>query len=313
MTADRQPDRTPENPTPGIPARALPDVDFGALPGVEFSALAYDVDTGTTLFSHAPERVLSTASIAKIFLLHATLRMVERGELSLDERLRRRPSERVDESGLWYLLQQDSLSVFDIGMLIGAFSDNFGTNVLLRRVGLDRVAASAAELGYTDSALHDFLRWPRPAGAPSRLSSGTAAEIADFMARLARDELFDAAHSEVLRRWLGAGADTSMVASAFEPDPLAHYYYTRGSWVWNKTGTDSTVRCDAGVAMTRESRVAYAVFANWESDTDRVLEVMPLMRRAGEIIGAYLQPEIYGRAADAASGPEDPHRTPTED
>lgn len=296
MTADPQPDPTAENP-----ARALPELDLSALPGVEFSALAFDIDTGTTLFSHAPERVLSTASIAKIFLLHATLRMVERGELSLDERLRRRPSERVDESGLWYLLQQDTLSVFDVGMLIGAFSDNFGTNVLLRRVGLDRVAASAAELGYTDSALHDFLRWPRPAGAPARLSSGTAAEIADFMARLARDELFDSALSEVLRRWLGAGADTSMVASAFEPDPLAHYYYTRGAWVWNKTGTDSTVRCDAGVAMTRQLRVAYAVFANWEPDTDRVLEVMPLMRRAGEIIGAYLQPEIYGGAAHAGS------------
>ena len=97
--------------------------------------------------------------------------MVERGELSLDERLRRRPSERVDESGLWYLLQQDSLSVFDIGMLIGAFSDNFATNVLLRRVGLDRVAESVAELGYTDSALHDVLRWPRPAGAPARVAA----------------------------------------------------------------------------------------------------------------------------------------------
>ena len=46
---------------------------------------------------------------------------------------------------------------------------------------------------------------------------------------------------------------------------------------------------------------------------DREADLMPLMRRAGEIIGAYLQPEIYGRAADAASGPEDPHRTPTED
>ena len=75
-------------------------LDFTALPGVEFSAVAVDIDTGRTLFSHAPDRVLSTASIAKIFLLHAALRMVDRGELSLDERLRRRPSERVDESGL---------------------------------------------------------------------------------------------------------------------------------------------------------------------------------------------------------------------
>ena len=42
--------------------------------------------------------------------------------------------------------------------------------------------------------------------------------------------------------------------------------------------------------MTPQRRVSYAVFANWEGGSDRVLEVMPLMRKVGEVIGAYLQP-----------------------
>src|SRR5699024_7029771 len=265
-------------------------LDFTSLEGVEFTATAFDVDSGEVILSHQPRRVLATASIGKLFLLYATLDMARNGELDLDERLWRRPSERVDESGLWYLLQQDSLTIFDIGMLIGAMSDNFATNVLIRRVGLERTAQCVRDLGYQPSGLHDFLRWPRPPSAPAQLSTGTTSEISDFIARLARDELFDESHSEIFRRWLGAGADTSMVASAFEPDPLAHYLYTRGIWLWNKTGTDETIRADCGVIMTPQRRVSYEVFANWEGGSDRVLEVMPLMRKVGEVIGAYLQP-----------------------
>ncbi|WP_349828068.1 serine hydrolase [Brevibacterium litoralis] len=277
---------------------------FTALDGVEFSAHAYDIDSGAVLFSHQPDLELGTASVPKVFLLYSALAMVRDGELSLDEKLRRRPSERVADSGLWYLLQQDSLSVFDIGMLIGAVSDNFATNVLARRVGLDRVHRDTAALGYTSSGLHDYLRWPRPAGAPARLSSGTAAELSDFMAGVSRDAFFDESLSEVLRRWLGAGTDTSMVASAFDPDPLAHYEYDRGAWVVNKTGTNGTIRADIGIAMTREKRIAYAVIANWETGTDRVREVMPIMRRAGEAIHEALLPGSYpgtARAHETAS------------
>lgn len=264
------------------------EVDFGRLPGVRFSALAFDVDTGERVFAHHADDELDTASMGKVFLLHTTLQMMVEGRLDLGEQLQRRPSERVDESGIWYLMEQESLSIYDVAVLIGAFSDNFATNVLIRRVGLETVAAQVAELGYRNSGLHDFLRWPRPAKAPRTLSTGTAAELSDFMARHAKDEFWDESTNEIFRRWLGAGADTSMVASAFDLDPLAHYNYQRDVLVWNKTGTDSSIRADAGIVMTPRRRVAYAVFANWEKATDHVVEVMPIMREAGEAIHRFL-------------------------
>lgn len=264
------------------------EVDFGRLPGVRFSALAFDVDTGERVFAHHADDELDTASMGKVFLLHTTLQMMVEGRLDLGEQLQRRPSERVDESGIWYLMEQESLSIYDVAVLIGAFSDNFATNVLIRRVGLETVAAQVAELGYRNSGLHDFLRWPRPAKAPRTLSTGTAAELSDFMARHAKDEFWDESTNEIFRRWLGAGADTSMVASAFDLDPLAHYNYQRDVWVWNKTGTDSSIRADAGIVMTPRRRVAYALFANWEKATDHVVEVMPIMREAGEAIHRFL-------------------------
>ncbi|MDN5806642.1 MAG: class A beta-lactamase-related serine hydrolase [Brevibacterium sp.] len=264
------------------------DVDFDRLPGVRFGALAFDVDSGERVFAHNENDELDTASMGKVFLLHTALQMHLRGNLNLAERLSRRPSERVDESGIWYLMEQDDLSIYDVAVLVGAFSDNFATNVLIRRVGLENVARQVEDLGYRNSGLHDFLRWPRPAKAPRTLSTGTAAEISDFMARHAKDEFWDESTNEIFRRWLGAGADTSMVASAFDLDPLAHYNYQRDVWVWNKTGTNGTIRADAGLAMTPTRRVAYAVFANWETDTDRVVDVMPIMREAGEAIHRFL-------------------------
>lgn len=264
------------------------DVDFDRLPGVSFSALAFDVDSGERVFAHRETEELDTASMGKVFLLHTALQMHVDGTLDLQEKLRRRPSERVDESGLWYLMEQDELSLYDVAVLVGAFSDNFATNVLIRRVGLENVAHQVKELGYRNSGLHDFLRWPRPAKAPRTLSTGTAAELSDFMARHAKDEFWDESTNEIFRRWLGAGADTSMVASAFDLDPLAHYHYQRDVWVWNKTGTNGTIRADAGIVMTPTRRVAYAVFANWEKGTDRVVEVMPIMREAGAAIHRFL-------------------------
>ena len=264
------------------------DIGFDSLPGVRFSALAFDVDSGERVFAHHAEDELDTASMGKVFLLHTALQMSVDGTLDLAERLSRRPSERVDESGIWYLMEQNDLSIYDVAVLIGAFSDNFATNVLIRRVGLDNVARQVAALGYRNSGLHDFLRWPRPAQAPRTLSTGTAAELSDFMARHAADEFWDESTNEIFRRWLGAGADTSMVASAFDLDPLAHYHYQRDVWVWNKTGTDSSIRADAGIVMTPRRRVAYAVFANWEKGTDRVVEVMPVMRAAGDAIHRFL-------------------------
>lgn len=126
-------------------------------PGLSISALAADIDTGAELFRHEPERVLDTASVGKIFLLHRLLTEVDRGERSLEERVTRRPVEQIDNSGIWYLLQQETLSLYDVAALIGATSDNAATNTLCRVIGLDRVHAHTSELGYTRSGLDDVV------------------------------------------------------------------------------------------------------------------------------------------------------------
>lgn len=258
-------------------------------PDITWSVHAFDIDSGADVLSYAPTRALDTASIGKVFLLHSVLRLEAEGALQLEEKITRRPNEWMDNSGLWHLLQTDTLSVYDLCALIGAVSDNAATNTMCRRVGLDLVHAYTNELGIVDSSLDDIVRWPIPAGFPPRLSTGNAGELSGFVSRLARNELLDASGCDTLRRWLGAGVDCSMVASSMNFDPLAHDFYDRDLWLWNKTGTTSRVRGDIGVLSTPARRVAYSVLANWERGTDHRDAAMATMRGVGVFLRGHVQ------------------------
>lgn len=268
------------------------NIDFGdverEVPGLRVSALAVDLDDETVVFEHHPDLVLSTASIGKLFLLHRLLTEVDRGERSLEDRVTRRPVEQIADSGLWYLLQADTLSLYDVAALIGAVSDNAATNTLCRVIGLPVVQEHTRALGYQDSGLDDIVRWPRQPGSPPRLSHATAAELVRFVRRTVLSEDLTPASAETLQRWLGAGMDLSMVASAFNLDPLAHYEYDRDVWLWNKTGTNSSVRADIGLVMSPTRRIAYAVLVNWERGTEQRDHALDAMRRAGEVLKARL-------------------------
>lgn len=254
----------------------------------QWSVLVTDIDSGEVLLSHAADRVLDTASMGKIFLLHRLLTEVDAGARSLEEQVTRRPVEHMDESGIWHLLQQSTLSLYDVAALIGAFSDNAATNTLCRVIGLPSVQAHTRALGYEASGLDDVVRWPIPTGASPTLSHANAEELVLFVARTAQGQDLSPASADTLQRWLGAGTDLSMVASAFNLDPLAHYQFDRDVWLWNKTGTVSNVRADAGLVMGRQRRVAYAALANWQPGADGRDPVMADMRRIGELIKAQL-------------------------
>ncbi len=252
--------------------------------GARWSALVVDIDSGAELFRADPDLALDTASVGKVFLLHRLLAEVDAGARSLEDLVTRRPNEWMDDSGLWYLLQADTLSLYDVAALIGAVSDNAATNTLCRVIGLPAVQQHTRELGYTQSALDDVVRWPSPPGAPKTLSHASAGELVRFVARTAKAQDLSPASAETLQRWLGAGMDLSMVAAAFGLDPLAHYFYDRDIWLWNKTGTISNVRADTGLVMNRDRRIAYAVLANWRSGADARDGVLAAMHRVGELI-----------------------------
>lgn len=261
-------------------------------PDVDWSICVRDAATSQVLTEVEPDLVQRTASIGKIFLLIEVARRAEEGSLDLGQELTRAPDVAVADSGLWYLLRQSALAIDDLCWLVGGFSDNYATNVLVSHVGVTSIAATSTSLGFEHSALLDIVRDDRGPEHPWTLSKGCAGELSDLLARLHRHEIVSPAVSARVLCWLAANADLSMVASAFGLDPLAHSDPDRGITLINKTGTISTVRADVGVVVGPAAEVAYAVVAGWSADgpddpRDRVLAEMAA-------IGAAIRAHVGG-------------------
>lgn len=275
--------------------------------GVAWSICVTELDAPRkTLFSYHPDAPLPTASAAKVLLLLEAARAVAVGEAQLGESLQRSAAAPVADSGLWQHLAVAALPLQDVARLVGTVSDNLATNVLLARVGgVDRVAATAQDLGIRGLALHDIVRDIRSPEHPATLSTGTGRGCADLFARLATGDGIDPAVAAQVREWLHDGTDLSMVAGAFGLDPLAHHDLDRGFGIIHKTGTDAGTRADAGIAHGPARTLAYGCIASWDEDAaDPALrdEVLAAMRRFGMLLRGLVSGPVRGRASARLAG-----------
>ncbi len=231
---------------------------------------------GDVLAEHDPERLLRTASVGKVYLLMRIAELIGAGELDPGEMLDRDRGPAVADSGLWQHLDTQRLPVADAARLVGAVSDNWATNVLLDRVGIESLP-----VGPRGSALHDYVRDQRSPEHPPTLSEGCAADWVDaFLGLPGGSPVLD---------WISLGVDLSMVASAFGLDPLAHQEPDRGVRLWSKTGTSEGVRADVGMVgidgQGEVQRTAYAAICNWLPDGDDLRdEVLAAMASVGRAI-----------------------------
>ncbi len=233
----------------------------------ELSWLVVDADTGEELDSQQPDRVLRTASVAKVLVLSALARALETGEVGEHEVLSRAVTPRVADSGLWHLMDAEALPVGDVALLVGAVSDNWATNVLVSRLGLDAVNGFGLEL----TRLHDRVRDVRGPADPPTLSTGTAREWVSVLVALHRDDWVSSAVSRRVRGWLASGTDHSLVSSAFGRDPLVH-----DPGLVTKTGSDDDVRCEVGLVTGPTRVAAYAGLGNGDPD-----DLVPALRALG--------------------------------
>jgi beta-lactamase class A len=238
----------------------------------------------------AADAVLPTASIGKLFLLATVLDDIERGRLDAGELLDANDAEQVADSGLLQHLDVQRAAVSDLCRFIGAMSDNLATNMLLRRVGLDRVATMTQRLGITRSALHDFVRDSRRPSDPPFLSTGAAGELEQLMRRLRTGDVLSPGTCARLVDLLRLNTDLSMVAAAFALDPLAHVAVDLGVRLFNKTGTQAGTRADVGCVEAGERVATFAVIARFDDSIDRRSSVLTAMRQVGEEIGDLIRP-----------------------
>jgi beta-lactamase class A len=264
--------------------------------GAEWSiSLRRDQDR-TAFAEHRPQSLLRTASVAKVFVLMELADRLERGAVDPGQLVDRRRTQPVHDSGIWHAMHVDALPVADLAVLVGALSDNWATNALIDLGGLEAIQALAAAVAPGGSMLHDYVRDDRSGAVAQTLSTGCAEDWSTVMQRLYHAPGDDGVGRRVLA-WLAQDADLSMVAAAFDLDPLAHDLDDLGLRLWHKTGTDLGVRADVGVVRSASAAVSYAVVCNWPVTDQRPhtrRAVHSTMRRIGEGIRSVLE----GRPAD---------------
>ena len=227
---------------------------------------------GDVLAEHEPERLVRTASVGKLFLLVRVAELIGSGQLDATEQLDRGSGPSVADSGLWQHLDAERLTIADAARLVGAVSDNWATNVLLARVGIDTLP-----VGERGSRLLDYVRDERGPADPPTLSEGCAGDLVDLLLGLP--------DAGPVLDWISLGVDLSMVGSAFGLDPLAHQEPDRGVRLWSKTGTSDGVRADVGLVEVDRQRTAYAALCAWPVDGEDLRdEVLTALRGIGTAI-----------------------------
>ncbi len=280
---------------------ALEILSSPSLSATSWSIVVQDARSGEVLWQHDPHVLLRTASVAKVFVLVELADAILAGRLSESVLLDRRRVAPVGDSGLWQHLEVTELPAGDVARLVGTLSDNWATNVLIERLGLDSIQRRARETATRGSMLHDLVRDERTDA--TTLSLGCASDWATLFAGLVSGTLVSSGVSELVGGWLSTSADLSMVASAFGLDPLSHVQPTHGLRLWSKTGTDEGVRAEVGALLVGDQRLAYAVICNWTHDAEDAHDaehtqdpeeprqaVMAAMREIGEEILRLVRP-----------------------
>lgn len=239
-----------------------------------------DMDSGREVAVGADEPVV-LASVFKVPLLVTFHRQAARGLLDPSEQVTLSPDDRTaGPTGVSALLDEVRMSLRDLTCLMITISDNAAADVIMDRVGLEAVNATAAELGLRGTVievdgreLHETLLTDAGVGSvaevwarlddpgvqgrlraldPLRTSRGTPRDMTRLLSMIWRDEAAPPDGCEAMRRLLGLQVWPHRLSSGFPYDDVV---------VSGKTGTLPTLRNEVGaVEYPDGARYAVAVF-----------------------------------------------------
>ncbi len=250
----------------------------------------HNLETGERLTRRGDE-TFSTASLIKVPILVTVYDLVERGRLSLDDRLTVLAIDKVPGSGLLQHLHDGAeITVRDAAWLMTTISDNTATNLLLDRIIIRRVWEKMEALGLMNTKVHSksFLRSSSVA-MDSSAKYGLGVTTPNEMARLF--ELIAGGKT------VSASADSSMlVMLEHNTDDVMLQRYVSGARAAHKTGATNSVRTECTL-WRLPARVVACVLTKDNEDTRWVLdnEAQVTMARIGEAIAnAWRAPAAAG-------------------
>ncbi len=210
-------------------------------------------------YEHDAEAEFESASVIKIAVLTEAMAQLREGGVDLSERWDLSEANKADGSGVLFMMAPGLQPTWnDLATLMIGPSDNTAANAWIARLGVERINARMASLGFFHIRLFGTIPMlsqreldPSP-WKGFRLGSITAHDVAEWMSRVARGELLDADSSKKIFAYLDKDPSRLRIARRFPPSVL---------WA-GKTGTMSGVRNDCGILRTRKGSFVLAIFTD---------------------------------------------------
>lgn len=243
----------------------------------------HNIDTGERL-SFRGDDPFPTASLIKVPILVTLYDMVEKGEISLDDRIRVLKVDKVPGSGmLQHLHDGIEITIGDAAWLMVTISDNTATNLLLDKVAMRKVWTKMEALGLPRTKVHSksFQRFTSVAMDSSvkyGLGVTTPNEMARLFELLANGKAVSATSDSLILRALEHNTNGELMKRFIPGVVVAH-----------KDGAGDQVRTNCGL-FRLQSRVVACVLTNENQDRRWVIdnEAQVTMGRIGEaIVGAW--------------------------
>lgn len=147
-----------------------------------------DTVTGETI-AHRADDPIEAASVIKLPIMAEAFRQFECGELDPTEPVTIRPEDKLPSCGaLSYLHTGLEVTLMDLAVLMIILSDNTATNLLIRRLGMDKINAAIQGMGMTVTCLRRLL-FDGEAAARGIKNTISPEEIGQLLAALYRGEV----------------------------------------------------------------------------------------------------------------------------
>ena len=268
-------------PAPGSAAAFDAAVDAAELRcQCRVGVAARHLESGRT-YAHNGAAEFESASVIKIAVLTEAMAAANEGRIDLEARWELTAANKADGSGMLLILDPGLDPTWsDLATLMIGPSDNTATNAWIDRLTVDAINARMQALGFTNiRLLRTIPMLSQKEEVPSpwkgfRLGTVTPNEVAEWMARVAKGELLDAASSKRMFEYLDTDPSRLRIARRFPPSDL---------WA-GKTGSMSGVRNDSGILRTKKGRFVLAVFTDgsqaegWGPDHPSILAIAELSR-----------------------------------
>ena len=252
-------------------------------------------------FSLREHEILPTASTCKLFVLCELFRQAEAGLVDLCAPITAEPEFWCGGDGVLRAMHlPETLSAYNMAVLMIIASDNVATAAVIDLVGADNVTRAVRDWGLADTTVHDrFDEWPRNPTASDPESS--AHDLCSLVTRIWEHEILSPASCDDILRIMRAQRINDMLPRYI---PVGTDRGQADQWIASKTGYGACT-VEVGIVHTRDLAFSLAAFFKPDEKTRpqfKCLADHPPVLAVAEVCRAVYECAPFWSSDDTAAG-----------